>query len=648
MAGLEGVTLDRYQLRQLVGKGGMANVYRGYDTRLEREVAIKVFKRDDEELLHRFIREAQLMENMHHPHLMTIYDTGESKVDGVLFYYIVMPFMPGGTLRMRLRRSPLSLAEACRYLREIADALDYIHRRGIIHRDIKASNILLDANGNSYLADFGIARTTSDVTQLTTTGNVLGTVDYVAPELFEPHQRADALSDLYSLGVLLFEMVTGRLPFAAENQIALVAMHINKLPPLPSSFMATLPPSVDQVVLKALEKQPSIRYASGKALAEAFCRATTARAGDSTNGGLLVQGVPSPLQASPDTPTIAALPPAVLSSPRAMVTPRGPTRVASEHAASMSLARSPRRGRQPSSEQARFRVVTVIALFVLLAVVVPITYVLLTHNHSYAGGTQGGQSNSTSSVSSSFTATATPNLTATAEAAAATATQQAKNATATAIAGMTATAQAQAQATAGVLQTAIAGPPSYSDPLNNANSSATQAANWDQDSHCAFQSDGYHVTEGVNLVNFHGCLESGHSYQDATITVDVAISSGHSGGVFFRVNRSSILGVFAGYLFEVDNQGNYKITVSKDFSNPLDTIVLQDWTASSALKTGSAKNLLQVIVKGTTFLFSVNGTFLAKIQDSTYTSGGVALLATTSGTNADVIYSNLNVYPSTP
>ncbi len=640
MASLEGVTLDRYQLQQLVGKGGMANVYRGYDTKMEREVAIKVFKRDDEELLHRFIREAQLMESLRHPHLMAIYDTGESWVDGVLLYYIVMPFMPGGTLRARLRRSPLPLAEACRYLREIADALDYIHTRGIIHRDIKSSNILLDVNGNSYLSDFGIARASSDATQLTTTGSVLGTVDYVAPELFEPHQRANELSDLYSLGVLLFEMVTGRLPFVAENQIALVAMHVNKLPPLPSSFVASVPPLVDRVVLRALEKQPTLRYASGKTLAEAFCRATTSRASD---GGLLLQGIPVLSQGAPDTPTLVVHPPApvVVSTPRLGSTSRD----GSGRDVSVPLARSPRR--RPSSEQAQFRVVTVIALLVLLAVIGPITYVLLTYNHP-GGIVPGGQSGNTATISHATTPGATPNLTATAQAQAAAATAQAQNATATAIAGLTATAQAQAEATAGVIQTATAGATSYSDPLNNANSAVTQAANWDQDSHCAFQNDGYHVTEGVNLINFHGCLESGHSYQDATITVDMAINSGQSGGVFFRVNKSSILGVFSGYLFAVDNQGNYQITASKDFSNPFDTIVLQSGSATPAFKTGSAKNTLQVIVKGNTFLFYVNGTFLVKVQDSSYASGGVALLATTNGTPADIIYRNINIYPPAP
>jgi serine/threonine protein kinase len=184
MAGLEGRTLDRYELQRLIGRGGMADVYLGLDTVLQRTVAVKVFKRDEEEMLKRFTREARLMQQLSHPHLMPIYDTGESTLDGTTLYYIVMPFMEGGTLRARIRNSRLSPDLACSYLRQVADALDYVHKQGIIHRDIKSSNVLLDAEGRAYLTDFGIARTTNDVTRLTSTGDVLGTVEYFCPELF--------------------------------------------------------------------------------------------------------------------------------------------------------------------------------------------------------------------------------------------------------------------------------------------------------------------------------------------------------------------------------------------------------------------------------------------------------------------------------
>src|SRR5205823_2035233 len=188
-----------------------------------------------------------------------------------------MPFMEGGTLRAHIRSARLSPGDACSYLRDIADALDYVHEQGIVHRDIKSSNVLLDAEGAPYLTDFGIARTTNDITRLTGTGDVLGTVDYVAPELFEPNQKANALSDLYSLGVLLFEMVTGRPPFTAENQVAVVSMHMTRRPPSPRTFAPDTSPQVERVIFKALAKRPEQRYGSATQLAEAFCQAAQSK-----------------------------------------------------------------------------------------------------------------------------------------------------------------------------------------------------------------------------------------------------------------------------------------------------------------------------------------------------------------------------------
>ena len=283
MAALEGKILDRYELRRLIGKGGMAYVYEAQDLQFRRKVAVKVFKREDEEMLRRFIREARLMASLPHAQLVPFVESGQCQLDGEIRYYLVMPFLDGGTLRARIRRSPLSPSEACNSIREIASALDYIHSQGIIHRDIKASNVLLDTGGGCYLTDFGIARVTSDLTQLTSTGDVLGTVDYVAPELFEEGRRADTRSDLYSLGVLLFEMVTGRLPFPAENQLAVVSMHINKRPPSARSIAPHISSRVERVIFKALEKRPEQRYASATELAKAFCHAV----GDSNKNGKL-------------------------------------------------------------------------------------------------------------------------------------------------------------------------------------------------------------------------------------------------------------------------------------------------------------------------------------------------------------------------
>ena len=693
MAGLEGQTLDRYELEQLTGRGGMADVYRAFDPRFERSVAVKIFKRDDEELLRRFVREARLMASLNNPHLIPVYDTGASQIDGVTYYFIVMPFMEGGSLRARIRRNPLPLPLVCRYLGEIADALDYIHSRGIIHRDIKSSNVLLDEEGNSYVADFGIARQESDETQATSTGSILGTVDYIAPELFESNQRASVSSDLYSLGVLAFEMVTGRLPFTGENQIAVATMHVNKQPPLPRTFVPNLPLPAERVILRGLEKRPELRYQSATDFADAFCNTISSRATGEMPAEPMWDWEQQETQRVGNQderivlPPVPPIPPALPAAPtplsygnygnqqnqQAPVTanlyPQGySAQQDTSGYAPNQVYPSPQQDVSPASRSTRTRtlIVALLALLVLFAVIGPILYITFTH--SPLRGTA-----PTPTAPTATGTTPTPNLTATSQAQAnATATQQAKtnatataqanqanatataqaNATAVAIAHATATAQANASATPGVLQTAIAGKPTYQDALTDPNNSVTQAAQWDQNNNCTFKSDGYHVTASNNVLGsgqFKGCHEAANQYQNMAISVDMDIVSGHSGGLFFRLGiDSNALGAYSGYLFEVDNTGRYKISSSANFSTGSGNKTLQDWTTSSAIKTGSTiKNTLQVIANGSTLNFYINGTFLTSVTDSGYTSGDIGFLATTTnnGANADIVYSNLSVYP---
>ena len=673
MPGLEGKTLNRYELRRLVGRGGMADVYMAYDPLREREVAVKVFKREEEQMLRRFIREAQLMESLHNPHLVPIYDSGVGLVNDTPWYYIVMPFMQGGTLRARIRRSPLSLTSICLDLGDIANALDYIHSKGIIHRDIKASNVLLDAEGHCYLSDFGIARVNTDATQLTSTGNVLGTVDYVAPELFEVNHKADAGSDLYSLGVLLFEMVTGQLPFHAENQIALVTMHMNAQPPVPSSITPQATSPVDHVILRALAKKPGQRYSSATALSDAFCNAVAS--GTDKPGGIWEQKdaiVPPlvPYQGNPvisgsDLPTLIqsptgqsehdgpmVLPPVTGQPRRSMQTPVVPLQASPVPPVTPSPpVISPRP--QPPRDR-RGRIVTIMALVALLLVLVPVVVVAITTHPGSGGGTTGatGTSTPTQSSISSVTATTqatptpspTPNATATAqEQAAATATAQVQ-ATASAIAAVTATARAQASATAGVIATATGGTPSYADALTNPFISKTQLAQWDGvnggDSQCVFHSDGYHVKQNVSSNNLHACHEAAYQYGNATIIADVTILKGHSGGMFLRFS-SGTFGTYNGYLFEIDSKGNYKLSL---FAGQ----IIQDWTSSSALKTGyNVTNTLAVIMKDSTFALYANGAYLTTLTDSSnaFASGDVAFFASAANADTEVVFSNLGVYP---
>jgi serine/threonine protein kinase len=602
---LEGKILDRYTLGRLVGKGGMANVYEAQDQQFQRKVAVKVFKREDEEMLHRFIREAGLMASLRHEHLVPIIESGQCQLDGDTRYYLVMPYLDGGTLRARIRRSPPSLQESCRFLRSIGSALDYIHSQGIIHRDIKASNVLLSTAGECYLTDFGIARITNDATQLTSTGDVLGTVDYVAPELFEPERRADARSDLYSLGVLLYEMVTGRLPFTAESQLVVVSMHMNKRPPSPRSYAPQISTQVEGVIYKALEKRPELRYANATELANAFCGAVNAgnkkaRVNDTRTLKVRQQ---TPLQSEPTR----AIP-------------------------------------NPSQRSLWFAFVLAFLAFLIITVSIVSIVIPRANNRSTGINKRAQHAMNVKMQGATHIPTPTPNLTATALAAQnATATARAQ-ATATVITGLTVTVEAKASATAGVIQTATSGKPVYQDTLTNANDANTMAANWDQDNKCAFASDGYHVKEGTN---WHICKESAYSYQNAAVTANLRILSGQTGGLLFRVN-TDVFGEDSGYLFEVNNAGKFRIALFSQRFTATITPLLK-WTYSAALRQGgTASNTLQVIGQGSTLSFYANGVFLVQLTDSTYSSGMIAFYATTDGkVPADVVYSNLKVYPHT-
>jgi serine/threonine protein kinase len=275
MAGLQNRMLGPYQIVQELGRGGMAVVYKAWQPSLERFVALKVlpeYFQHDPEFLARFDREAKAAARLSHPNIIIIHDTGT--VDGV--HYIAMEYVEGGSLRDRLASGPLSLKETQSILAQVASALDYAHDRGLIHRDIKPANILFTSDGRPKVSDFGIARA-SDATHLTRTGVLMGTPEYMAPEQAEG-RPVDHRTDLYALGVLLYEMLTGRAPFQGTTPHATLHAVIYEPPPPPHQIMPGLSPAVEAVVLKAIAKQPEKRFQLGADMASALARALTARA----------------------------------------------------------------------------------------------------------------------------------------------------------------------------------------------------------------------------------------------------------------------------------------------------------------------------------------------------------------------------------
>ena len=266
---LTGQTLGKYRLEQEIGRGAMAVVYRATDTALNRQVALKVlppYFSHDPEFVRRFQREARVAASLSHPGIVQIYDVGEAP-DGTL--YIAMQ-EGGETLKHLLQREgPLPLQRALAIAEQVAAALDYAHRRGVVHRDVKASNILLGPDDQAVLTDFGIARVGQE-SGITAPGFALGTPEYLAPEQAEAGKPVDYRADLYALGVVLFEMLTGRVPFSADRPEAVLHAHIFTPPPAPSGLDPALPEAVSQVLLKALAKDPNERYQSGAALVAAL------------------------------------------------------------------------------------------------------------------------------------------------------------------------------------------------------------------------------------------------------------------------------------------------------------------------------------------------------------------------------------------
>jgi hypothetical protein len=249
----------------------MATVYKAFDTSLERNVAIKIIRTDKKagteqnEFLKRFQREAKALAQLDHPYILKVLDYGEQEGNP----YLVMPFVQGGTLKDRMGQ-PMPFQEAAALLAPVARALEYAHRRKVIHRDVKPANILISETDTPLLSDFGIAKIleSGESTQLTATGVGIGTPDYMAPEQWMG--KADPRTDIYALGVVFFQMVTGRLPFTADTPAAVLIKHMQDPLPRPSSFVSDLPEAVEQVIYKALAKEPENRFQDMGAFASAL------------------------------------------------------------------------------------------------------------------------------------------------------------------------------------------------------------------------------------------------------------------------------------------------------------------------------------------------------------------------------------------
>ena len=645
MPGLEGTSFGRYRLKRRLGRGGMAEVYLATDERIQRDVAVKIVNSNQAEFAERFSREAQAMGNLHHDHLLPAYDVGEQGA----WHYLIMPYIERGTLSdfLKSRREPLDLVYAGELLQQMASGLQYAHQRGLIHRDIKPSNILLRDDHYIYLADFGLARALEGGGDLTQTGTLLGTPEYMAPELAEG--PAGKSGDIYALAIVLYQMITGRVPFRGDSAISIFWKQMREIPQPPSSYNPKIPQTVDRVLLRALDKDPAQRYPTPLALSQAYQQAISG-----------LEEMPSlyATEVMDETPPVAAPITPVQHPPIQLEPPRQPERA--RQAAQAEKLYLPNERSAPNSSADRhihppitpapnpihdFEQTTVqvppltatrlpiirrrrrrggrvlagviMGLIFLLAVSGILAYLTVqTRQHNALSSTATAQAGATNTVIIGQT-------------------QQAL-ATHTAQTAVVATATAQVlkniQNTEATATAITKGTPILNDPL-----SGQDANNWPDDgTNCTCQNNVYFVA--ANSANsLQPCIAATPQYSNAAIQVDVTLITAADAGLIFRANASQ--NQF--YDFEVTNQGEFYL---RYFTDNKPTFLIQK-TASNVIQGASSKNTLLVIANASDFQLFINGTLVGEIHDSTFTSGQVGVAAGTLSTSSgNANFANLRVF----
>jgi serine/threonine protein kinase len=611
MKGLEGTKLGRYELQRRIAQGGMSEVFLGYDHRVRRQVAVKVLYGSNEPFVRRFEREALAVGALSHDHILPLYDFGEQRP----WYYLVMPFVEGGTLRDYLfTRNHLTLDEAGSLLEQIASALQYAHNYGVIHRDVKPSNILLRMDGHAYLVDFGLAKAKADADAHSHSGIGFGTPEYMAPE--QSDGINDYRSDIYSLGIILYQMLTGCVPFTADSPMAVTLKHLQLPPPRPGQINTEIPQDIEDIILKALAKKPEERYQDTNEFSNAYKQALLQeRIRTQTLPSFASIIIEHSQQELPeDQEAIAPHISRALSSYPFDISPAKPPMEQAHRLLPMEYnAFSLLVEQQEKRRKKRTHLFALALCLLVIVLVLPLTLNFLWKATPVVSRKKLIGVSSTKIAQQYATATA-----------------------ATQIAMQAALAkQAQIQAARGIT------PPLNAGRILYYNAMTRPGGGWINDGkQCAFSSYGYYVsTRTPHTIAW--CYSNQQRFGNAIITAQASLIRGDFYGIVFRLNP--LYKTF--YVLELNSYSQYRFqrALGRD---PTHWLTLIDWSYSSAIYAGyGQRNNFLVIEDGATFRFYINQQLIVStFSDSAYASGLIGLLVggdSTKGTKA--IFNNVVV-----
>ncbi len=604
--GIEGSTLGRYELRRRIARGGMAEVYLGYDRRVRRRVAVKVLYGSDEPFVRRFEREAEAVGTLSHDHILPLYDFGEQRP----WYYLVMPYVEGGTLRdYLLRRASLTLEEAGSFLEQIAEALQYAHDHGVVHRDVKPSNILLRPDGHAYLGDFGLAKAKMGADAVTHSGTMVGTPEYMAPE--QSNGIHDYRSDIYSLGIILYQMLTGRVPFTADSPVAISLKHIQAHPTPPGELNKAIPQAVEDVILKALAKNPDERYQQAETLANAYWQAVKQEPENTQEPEAPTEENEEERQETHEATQQEDSAVAPISTATLILDTEAQPVLRITKPLRFPLQDEPPTHFRRPKRRTLFFLLSVLCLGLILGSIIPLTQFW----HSHAATQSPTTKNTDLSLQQRMT-TATANTQATVQASLA--------------------AQSRVRATAGITTAIGAGNVLY------ANDMTTPGGGWiDDGSQCYFSNQGYHVYSAFAHA-MAWCYSGQQSFSNVVMTAQATLLHGDIYGLVFRLSPFSK----SFYALELNKQGEYRFVMAQG-SNPLNWLTLIDWTRSTAIQSGyNHTNTFLVQATGSHFRFYINKQLIVpSFSDSTYSDGLLGFLAGgDNGDGTEAVFNNVWVF----